>query len=60
VFAVNNGSEKVDQVRDAGWVSKYMVNGVLGEMTHKQQLDSKVTQKADYGLYRLLALFILF
>lgn len=49
VFAVNNGSEKVEQVRDAGWVSKYLINGVLGEVTFKQELDSKVTIKTDYG-----------
>lgn len=49
VFAVNEGCEKLELVRDSGWVNQYVVNGVLGEETNKNMIRSKVVGNMKYG-----------
>lgn len=51
MFAVNRGCERLEEVRNASWVSQYLVSGVLGEESDKHMLRSKVIGKTDYGLY---------
>lgn len=50
VFAVNEGTEKLELVRESGWVNQYVVNGVLGEESDKHMLRSKVVSTIKYGM----------
>jgi hypothetical protein len=49
VFAVNDGGEKLEAVRDLSWINQYVINGVLGEQSKEHELHGQITVKAKYG-----------
>ncbi|KAI6209206.1 putative tRNA pseudouridine synthase 2 [Aphelenchoides besseyi] len=48
LFAVNEGCERLEAVRELAWANEYILTGVLGEKSDKNLLRSKVVMKAKY------------
>ncbi|CAD5230763.1 unnamed protein product [Bursaphelenchus okinawaensis] len=46
VFALNDGVDELEEVRDLTWVNEYHLCGKLGEATHKNELFGKIAAKA--------------